>query len=229
MMKQMLFICIFGMMLVFSPFLSEAAILPVGSKTDSLLDNKLKLRKERRQARKLKRQQRMQQWQREMDDFNAQRGQDDKVAAVVDSISGVQALAAMNMAAFVLEADNVTFRRGYRKMVNNNTNFISLNGNRAVIQVAPSDFHSGPNGLGGVTVQGAVSGVELISDKDDDNVVFRMNVSGIGVSAHVMIRMNVKSNRATATITPNFNSNIITMDGYIVPLETSSMIEGMSL
>ena len=215
--------------MVFSPVLCEAEVLPIGSKPDSLLDDKSRLRKERKLARKLKRQQLMEQWQKDMDEFNARRNQDDRIETVVDSISGVQALSAMNMAAFVLEADNVTFRRGYRKMVNNSTNFISLDGNRAVIQVAPSDFHPGPNGVGGVTVQGTVSGVELISERDDDDIVFRMNVSGIGISAHVLIRMNAKSNRATATITPNFNSNIITMDGYIVPLEMSSVIEGMAL
>lgn len=228
-MKQTMLLCVFGLMLAFAPVLCDAAVLPFGAEPDSLSDSKSKLKNDRRQTRKLKRQQRMEQWQREMDEFNAQRKEDDKVTSVVDSISAVQALAAMNMASFVLEADNVTFRRGYRRMVNNNTNFISLDGNRAVIQVAPSDFHSGPNGVGGVTVQGSVSSVELISEKDEDDVVFRMNVSGIGVSAHVLIRMNVKSNRATATITPNFNSNIITMDGWIVPFEMSSVIEGMAL
>jgi hypothetical protein len=56
-----------------------------------------------------------------------------------------------------------------------------------------------------------------------------MNVMGIGINAQVEIYMTPGSNRASATVYPNFNSNTIWIEGDIVPYENSNVIEGMSL
>lgn len=50
------------------------------------------------------------------------------------------------------------FKYGQIAYVNPNTNFVSVNKNDAVVQVAFNVPFSGPNGIGGVTVQGSVSG-----------------------------------------------------------------------
>jgi hypothetical protein len=41
--------------------------------------------------------------------------------------------------------------------------------------------------------------------------------------------MYPNSNRASATVYPNFNSNTVWLDGTIVPYESSDVIEGSSL
>ena len=57
----------------------------------------------------------------------------------------------------------------------------------------------------------------------------RFSVQGIGISAQLFLTLNRGNNEATITITPNFNSNTLTLHGKIVPLEESSVYKGRSL
>ena len=167
-------------------------------------------------------------WEKDMAEFRARSEHNRQLRELADSIASIQAGAAVKNRDFVLEADNVTFRNGMTAFVNSTTNFISVKGNRAVVQISPSNFSSGPNGLGGVTVDGMISGLEVRTDKKG-NTTLSMNVMGIGINAQVEIYMTPGSNRASATIYPNFNSNTVWMEGNIVPYQNSSVIEGSSL
>jgi hypothetical protein len=60
-------------------------------------------------------------------------------------------------------------------------------------------------------------------------VTFSMNVTGIGINAEVEIYMYPDSNKATATVYPNFNSNTVWLQGSIVPYNNSNVFEGSSL
>ena len=139
-----------------------------------------------------------------------------------------QARVALRNQDFVLEADNVQFRNGNTVFVNSSTNFISVKGNRAVVQISPSNYYSGPNGLGGVTVDGYVSELQVKTDSKG-RITYSMNVTGIGINAQVEIYMYPNSSQATATVYPNFNSNTVWLQGTIVPYENSNVIEGNSL
>lgn len=175
-----------------------------------------------------KRQKVMDEWHKDMAEFRARSAEDRQLRELADSLASVQARAALRNQDFVLEADNVQFRNGSTVFVNSSTNFISVKGNRAVVQISPSNFASGPNGLGGVTVDGYISGQEVNIDKKG-RVTYSMNVTGIGINAEVQIYMFPDSNRASATVYPNFNSNTVWLEGTIVPYENSSVIEGSSL
>ena len=181
-----------------------------------------------RNGRAATKQEKMDAWHRDMAEFRARSAQDRKLAALTDSIASVQARAALQNQDFVLEADNVTFRSGSTVFVNSSTNFISVKGNRAVVQISPSNFASGPNGVGGVTVDGVISGQQVKQGKDG-RITFSMNVMGIGINAQVEIYMFPNSNQASATVYPNFNSNTVWLSGKIVPYENSDVFEGMSL
>lgn len=173
------------------------------------------------------RQERIERWKSDMEAFR--QGQMKSMAvAVTDSLAGQQAALSLEQAAFVLEADAVTFKRGTRVQVNSTTNFISVKGNRAVVQVSPSYFAAGPNGLGGVTVDGTISGVKVYTDKKG-NIHYSMNVTGIGISARVDMVITAGTNYAYAVVMPNFNSNTVRLDGRVVPYSLSSSVEGMSL
>ena len=174
------------------------------------------------------RQERMDQWHKDMAEFRAREQQNQEMRQLTDSIAGIQALAAVRNQDFVLEANQITFKSGMTTFVNTTTNFISVKGNRAVVQISPSNFASGPNGVGGVTVQGFISGPEYRTDKHG-HVTYSFNVTGIGVNAQVEIYMIPGSNSATATIYPNFNSNTIWIQGNILPYENSNVIEGATL
>jgi hypothetical protein len=177
---------------------------------------------------KTRRQQEMQKWHQEMEEFKARSAERREINELTDSIAGVQAAAAVQNRDFVLEADQVTFKNGYTAFVNSNTTFISVKGNRAVVQISPSNFSAGPNGVGGVTVDGSISGMQRMVDKKG-RTTLSFNVTGIGINAQIEVYMTPGTNRASATIYPNFNSNTIWIEGDIVPYENSDVFEGMSL
>lgn len=167
-------------------------------------------------------------WKEDMAKFRARSEQDRKLNELADSLAGIQAVAAVRNQDFVLEAQSVQFRTGATVFVNSSTNFISVKGNRAVVQISPSNFASGPNGVGGVTVDGTLTGQEYKVGKHG-NATYSFNVMGIGINAQIEIYLTPGTNQATATIYPNFNSNTVWIQGTIVPYENSDVIEGSSL
>ena len=175
-----------------------------------------------------KRQKAMSAWHKDMEEFRARSAENRELNALADSLAYVQGRAALVNQDFVLEATSVTFRSGATAFVNSATNFISLKGNRAVVQISPSNFASGPNGVGGVTVEGNASDIKVMTDKKG-RTTFSMNVMGIGINAQVEVYMYPGTNRATATVYPNFNSNTVWIQGDLVPYENSSVFEGSSL
>ena len=175
-----------------------------------------------------KRQQNLEAWKQDMAKFNARIKEDHKLNELADSIASIQAIAAIRNKDFVLQIDNVTFRSGNTVFVNSSTNFISVKGNRAVVQISPSNFTSGPNGLGGVTVDGVISNYQISTDKKG-RVNLTYNVSGIGISAQIEVYIVPGSTYAQATIYPNFNSNTLWISGTVVPYENADVMEGSSL
>lgn len=125
---------------------------------------------------------------------------------------------------FVVEADQLVFKRGQSAFVSSSTNFISMHDDKTVVQVAPFNG-GGPNGVGGITVEGRASDIKLKTDKRG-NTYFTMNVLGNGISAMVTISMAKGSNRASVTVNPNFNSNRITLNGILIPAEESRVFKG---
>ncbi len=144
-----------------------------------------------------------------------------------DSLSYVEALRALNDREFVFEADLLVFKRGGTAHVMSNLNFVSLTGDKATVQVAPFDS-GGPNGVGGVTVEGRVTNIVENTDKRG-NTRMTLNVMGRGVFAAVDITLTKGGNNGMVTINPNLNSNRITLYGKILPVEKSRVFKGMSL
>ena len=118
-------------------------------------------------------------WHQEMEEFKARSAQRQEINALADSLAGVQAAAAVRNKDFVLEANQVTFKNGNTVFVNSSTTFISVKGNRAVVQISPSNFAAGPNGVGGVTVDGMISGMQEMTDKKGRTTVSFLPVVGL--------------------------------------------------
>ena len=179
-------------------------------------------------AQASKRQQNMQTWKQDMQKFSAKIKQEHKLNELADSLASIQAIAAMRNQDFVLQIDNVTFNNGNTVYVNSNINFLSVKGDRAVVQISPSNFAPGPNGLGGVTVDGISSGYQIMTDKKG-RVNLTYNVSGIGLNAQIEVYIVPGSSSAQATVYPNFNSNTLWISGTVVPYENADVMEGSSL
>jgi len=144
-----------------------------------------------------------------------------------DSVAYFKAVEALKEGAFVLEADNVTFPNGITRYVSSNTNYIQVDNGEGIVQTAFTNFAytPGPNGLGGVTGEGNISGLKMIEDKDG-NYYYSYTIQGIAISATVFITLTGGTNQASVSISPNFNSNNMTMMGRILPLDESDVFQG---
>lgn len=137
-----------------------------------------------------------------------------------DAVEGQEefnaAVQAINNQSFVLEANNIQPMNGQVFYVNSNTNFVSLNDGQAMVQIASNSPYPGPNGLGGITVQGSASNIQTKQD-DKGNVYLNMNVQGVFISATVSLMLTNGTNNATVTVDPNFSGRNLRMTGTLLP------------
>ncbi len=143
-----------------------------------------------------------------------------------DSVAYNEAIKALKDGAWVLEANNINFFSGITRFVSPTTNYVSCNDGDGTIQTAYSNFTYSPNGLGGVTVQGDISGDRMSIDKDG-NVYYSFSIQGSAVSATVYVTLTGGTNQASATVNPNFTGRSITFDGYLVPYSQATVFQGM--
>ena len=138
------------------------------------------------------------------------------------------AVQALKEGKFVLEADQLVFKRGRSAFVSSTTNFVLMDGEHASVQIAANNALAGPNGIGGITVDGSRKEMIITTDKKG-NVNCSFSVQGIGISAQVYITLTNGGNNASARISPNFNSNTLTLNGVLVPLSQSNVYKGRAI
>lgn len=152
------------------------------------------------------------------------REQRKELQAIQDSINYAQANKSLANLDFVVEAERLVFRRGETAVVSPLTNFISLNDDKAVVQIAPFNG-PGLNGVGGITLNGHASNIKMNSSKKGVTT-FTMDVIGNGISAIIEIRLYSGSNNVSVVISPLFNSNKLSLSGTLVPRESSVVFHG---
>lgn len=135
------------------------------------------------------------------------------------------ALNAINNQQFVVEADQLILRNGQNVFVNSGTNFLLVNKEKGTVQVAFNTALSGPNGVGGITVDGGISGMKTETDKHG-NINCSFSIMGAGISAEIFVTLYYGSNDANVTISPNFNSNTLSMSGELVSIDDSTIFKG---
>lgn len=143
-----------------------------------------------------------------------------------DSIAFNAAVKALKEGNWVLEATNINFYNGITRFVSSNTNYISCENEEGTIQTAFNNFTYSPNGLGGITVQGDISGQRMNTDKDG-NVYYSCNIQGASVSATIYLTLTGGTNQASATVNPNFSGRTMTLDGYLVPYDQANIFQGI--
>ena len=150
----------------------------------------------KKQIRKMKRDQRRHARQvANMDAFNA------AVGAIKDNN-------------WVLMANTLYGRRGNAIPVSDNTNFIQFKDNTVYVQLAFNGI-AGPNGLGGITVQGRPSQIKSSTDKYG-NITYSFYVNGTALTAQIVINLSYGDNYAQATVYPMMNNNNLTFSGILV-------------
>ena len=143
-----------------------------------------------------------------------------RIAQLQDSIENIHAKEAMKARKFVIMADRVSFGPSGRVFSNprGETNFIYIVGDEGVVQFAFENGHLGLNGLGGITLKGAVSKPVIKEDKKG-NMTMRYTIYDTGVSATVDITLYKGSSYANAFISGNFNSGNLTIYGKMLPYD----------
>lgn len=133
-----------------------------------------------------------------------------------DSIAFDISKQAINDMHFVIVAERIRGKYGYSVNVNETTNFILVQGDRATVQFALEGFWSGPNGMGGLTFEGSITNTEINIDKKG-NLNFSMHINGPAINADVRFTLPKDSNYCEATVTSSFHNNRITFSGTLKP------------
>lgn len=136
---------------------------------------------------------------------------------IVDSIFNLKAINALEDGYFVLQATQVRTSRGFYEMgLNDNTNFMLMQGDKGIFQVAYNTLNAGANGLGGITLHGRISNKNLKYDKKG-NAIFSYMMVGRRMNANVTITVFKGSDQALADVFPNLGNGHITLRGRLVP------------
>lgn len=142
-----------------------------------------------------------------------------KLEELRDSIAFVEAKMAIDSSYFVITADRIMLDNRINVMApESSTNFILVQGDKAIVQLALSRAHPGLNGLGGITVDGTIGGCKIKTTKKGD-IYYTFNVNGTGISAQVTITVYKNSNQSMVYISPNFHSNTLTVYGPLIPYD----------
>ena len=138
---------------------------------------------------------------------------------IKDSLQHSQAVVAMQKGYYVLMADRIMIKGHAFMNPMSNTNFVLVQGDKAVIQLAANNGRIGLNGMGGITVEGHINGMKGGESNKKGEVTYQFGVSGPAVSAQVSITLYKDDNQAVAIVSPNYWSGNLTVYGRIVPYE----------
>ena len=142
---------------------------------------------------------------------------------IVDSIYHLKALHAIQDGYFVLQATQVRNSYGsYALGLNDNSNFLLMQGDKGIFQVAYNIVSAGPNGLGGVTLHGRISNLDIKGDKKG-NAIVTFNMIGRSVNAYVTLTLLKGGDQALATIDPTLGRGQITLRGRLVPYRNDNI------
>lgn len=145
----------------------------------------------------------------------AQREQRQKVRQEKAEAAFQVAVQALKDKDWAMQASTVFTNNGTAIPVSDNTNFILFKNNTVYLQLAFSNM-GGPNGLGGITLQGFPSNVQLNTDKNG-NITYSFVVMGSVLNAQVIIYMNNGSNYANASVYSLMSTSSLTFTGAILP------------
>ena len=128
---------------------------------------------------------------------------------------------------FVLEANTLRHKRGNSVPVAPNINFISADSLTGVIQVG-SNLYVGSNGVGGITVEGAVSNYKYTQHERSGsyNITYMLRTPVGSYDVQISARPD---GRADATVRSTTWGDQLRYSGNLVPLGLSRVYKGMSL
>ena len=141
--------------------------------------------------------------------------------------SAIMVAAMIENATFVLEATQLRDKQGQSIIVTPTLNFVAVDSTNGVLQVG-DDAGVGPNGVGGVTVEGNVA--EYKFTKNDRNGTYNVTYFVQSPVGTYDVRISAfRNGRAEATLSNATWGGRITYSGQLIPPMVSRVYKGMSL
>lgn len=144
-----------------------------------------------------------------------------------DSINSVNLKAVVASKAFVLEANTLYARTGQSYVLNSTTNFVGFDGKNSTIQLA-FDQLIGWNGVGGITLDGTISKMEIADNKKGFGFTINISVKQ-KIGGMVTMFFNVSADGSARVDMSGSFGEKLTYQGRIVPLSESNVYKGTSL
>lgn len=134
--------------------------------------------------------------------------------------------AMVKQATYVLEANQLRNKQGASLMVTSDLNFVAADSTTGVLQIG-DDAGLGPNGVGGITVEGRITEYKVTENKKGAFTVTYYLQTHVGTYD---IRLTAFPNgRAEATMSNATWGGRITFSGRLVPPGLSRVYKGMAL
>lgn len=150
------------------------------------------------------------------------------IAARQDSLRAVAAMESLKALDFAVAADRISFKHGGSFNVNSTINFIARKGDWGAVQIASSAGNPGPNGIGGITLEGAVRNTRLFTD-EKGTTTLTYTLSDKGLSADIMVRLGKGQINAIATVDAAYSGAGMTIYGILSPYSAGRVVKGSSL
>ncbi len=129
---------------------------------------------------------------------------------------------------FVIEANSLFDKYQNRYEVSPDINFIKIEGDQGIIQFGFNHL-VGYNGLGGLTINGFISGYTVNSGEPSDPITITANVSSPNLVGPATLSLSILSDGSSrATINGAFGARL-TFSGDVSDLENSRVYQGMTI
>lgn len=140
----------------------------------------------------------------------------------------IKTLALLNSKKWILDANQLKTEDGKTRTVEPHLNFISINDNKATMQLGTTTA-DGPNGVGGITFEGDVLTYDLNEGKKPTSPMYlKMEMMG-GQIGHVTVIVSIMPDgNATAELS-FMRGGKFTYRGNIVPVSESAAFKGQAI
>lgn len=132
---------------------------------------------------------------------------------------------ALKAGQFVLKADQLRGRWGPVVHVDPTINFVAVSGKEAYVQIAPPYAGPGLNGLGGITLRGTVTSMNVDRGKNSGSYNIIINIVGTPENLTVVMNMNKTGEMASASVHTNWGDRL-DMYGSFYPWTGKETYEG---
>lgn len=139
----------------------------------------------------------------------------------------LKAVAGVMDTLIILQADQVFDKRGRSVNVDSHVNFVKFAKDQGVVQLS-FPFLMGPNGIGGVTVEGRLAVYEVEQD-EKGRIFIKANTFGGSLNADIFITLYPGTNNAEATVTASTLPYRVLFSGEILHLYDSEFYEATPL